>query len=44
MKDQVLYNDNFYYYTKLKKKQVELQIIIKILYNRIYKIIDHINI
>ena len=44
LRDQVLYDDSLNYYTKLKKKWIGLWIIIKVLYNRTYKVADHVGV
>ncbi len=42
--DQVLYNDSPNYHTKLEKKWIESWTIIKVLYNRMYKVANHVRI
>ncbi len=42
--DQVLYNDSLNYHGKLKPKQIGLWIIMGILYNRSYKVADHVGV
>ena len=42
--DQVLYNDNPNYYTKLENKQIGLWTIMEVLYNGIYKVADHMGV
>ncbi len=44
MEDQVLYDDSSNYHTKLKKKWIGSWIIIEVLYNRTYKVADHMGI
>ena len=44
IEDQVLYNDNLRYHRKLKLKWVGPWTIIEVLYNRSYKIADHVGI
>ena len=39
--NQVLYDDNSKYHRKLKSKWVELQMIMGVLYNKLYKVADH---
>src|SRR6266542_550377 len=42
--DQVLYDDSPNYHTKLKKKWIGSWIIMEVLYNRTYKIADHVGV
>src|SRR6266540_3831320 len=42
--DQVLYDDSPNYHTKLEKKWVGLWTIIEVLYNRTYKVADHMGV
>ncbi len=44
VEDQVLYDDSPNYHTKLEKKWVGPWIIIEVLYNRTYKIADHMGV
>ncbi len=42
--DQVLYNDSPNYHIKLEKKWIGLWTIMKVLYNRTYKVADHMGV
>jgi len=42
--DQVLYNNSPNYHTKLEKKWIGPWIVMKVLYNRTYKVADHMGI
>ena len=42
--DQVLYDDSPNYHTKLEKKWIGPWIIMEVLYNRTYKVVDHMGV
>ncbi len=42
--DQVLYDNNPNYHTKLKKKWIGLWTVMEVLYNRTYKVADHMGV
>ncbi len=44
MEDQVLYDNSPNYHSKLEPKWVKLQTIVGILYNRSYKVADHVGV
>ena len=44
VRDQVLYDDSSNYHIKLEKKWIGLQTIMKVLYNRTYKVADHVRV
>src|SRR6266542_2813355 len=44
VRDQVLYDDSPNYHTKLEKKWVGSWTIIEVLYNRTYKVADHMGV
>ncbi len=44
IRDQVLYDDSPNYHSKLEPKWVESWIVVGVLYNRTYKIADHVGV
>ncbi len=42
--DQILYDDSSSYYGKLEPKWVGLWTIVEVLYNSLYKVVDHVGV